>query len=191
MIPEARRELTSGLPYKQKMETRETSGIGSDDSEPPECPFRVSVANEQTTLSINTSRLLEAVRKILQESDYLSASISLAVVDDPTIHSLNRQYLQHDYPTDVLSFPLEDDGCHLEGQLIVSADTAIANAAAYGWSASDELLLYIVHGTLHLVGYRDKQFEELVAMRSAEAKYLEELGIQVPAEHLQVSEESP
>ena len=51
-----------------------------------------------------------AVRSVLGRVAYESATVSVAIVDDPTIHGLNRQYLEHDYPTDVLSFVLEDDG---------------------------------------------------------------------------------
>lgn len=172
------------------MELREPSDLGNDDSEPPEHPFQVNVADQQSTLKIDGSLLLGAVQAILQDSHFESASISLAVVDDPTIHALNRQYLEHDYPTDVLSFPLEDDGRHLSGELIVSADTAEQNAPEYGWAATDELLLYVVHGTLHLIGYRDKRPEHAARMRQAERKYLLDLGIEVPAGHLDPAKES-
>lgn len=172
------------------MEFRETSELGNDDSEPPEHPFQVHVANQQSALALDESKLAAAVQSILRDSHFHSASISLAVVDDPTIHDLNRQYLEHDYPTDVLSFPLEDDGIHLTGELIVSADTAQSNAAEYGWSPVNELMLYVVHGTLHLVGYRDKQAEEAVEMREAEQSYLARFDITVPVGHLKAVEES-
>ena len=51
---------------------------------------------------------------------------ALAVVDDAAMQELNRQFLNHDWPTDVLSFALQDDGDHLEGEVIISADTAAA-----------------------------------------------------------------
>ena len=64
--------------------------------------------------------------------------------------------MNHDWPTDVLSFVLDDDDGHLEGEVIISADTAAAAAAEVGWPAAAEQLLYVIHGMLHLVGYRDK-----------------------------------
>src|SRR5205823_3325871 len=85
---------------------------------------------------------------------------------------LNHRYLNHDWPTDVLSFLLEQRESHLEGEVIISADTAAAVAAEIGTTAENEQLLYIVHGMLHLVGYRDKSAAEVQEMRAAEARYL-------------------
>ena len=79
----------------------------------------------------------------------------MAVVDDPTIRRLHREYLGEDSPTDVMSFVLERADDYLEGEVVVSAETACAAAPEYGWPAADELLLYVIHGTLHLVGYDD------------------------------------
>ena len=140
----------------------------------------VLIADEQSTFSINETQLREAVETVLSGSPYRSGTISIAVVNDPTIHRINRQYLQHDYPTDVLSFVLEDASPYLEGELIISTDTAKSNAEEYAWLAHDELVLYVIHGVLHLVGYQDKQPKEIAEMRAAEARCLQELGIAIP-----------
>ena len=151
------------------------------DGDPPEPRLRVLIANEQSTLPVEETLLSAAVQAVFDGSPYTSGTISLAVVDDPTIHEINKKYLEHDYPTDVLSFVLEDRESYLEGELVVSADTASRNAAEYDWSAENELLLYVIHGALHLVGYRDKQPEEIAEMRAAEAKLLIKLGIALPS----------
>lgn len=164
------------------METCDATEQDPPDAEPPEPPYQVLIADEQSTLSVDEPRLIAAVRSVLEESSFQSAIVSVAVVDDPTIHEINRQYLQHDYPTDVLSFVLEDDGRQLQGELVVSADTAARNAIDYGWSPADELLLYLIHGSLHLVGHRDKEPAEIAAMRQAEAAHLKRLGIAMPVE---------
>jgi len=148
--------------------------------EPPEPILRVFVANEQTTLAVDEAQLQAAVRAVLDESPYATGSVSIAVVDDSAIHQINRQYLQHDYPTDVLSFVLEDQVPFLEGELVVSSDTASRSASEYGWPAASELLLYVIHGALHLVGYRDKQPKETEEMRAQEAKHLRKMGIDLP-----------
>ena len=150
--------------------------LADPEGEPPEPGLRILIANEQSTLDVDESQLQAAVRAVFRDS----GTVSIAVVDDPAIHEINRQYLQHDYPTDVLSFVLEDREPYLEGELVVSADTASRNASEYDWPADSELLLYAIHGALHLVGHRDKQPEEIAVMHAAEASILRELGITMP-----------
>ena len=104
---------------------------------------------------------------------------SIAIVDDPAMRKLNKQYLDHDYETDVLSFVLQydDELGELQGQLIVSTDTAATMASEVGGTMQQELLLYVVHGTLHLVGYDDKAPDDAREMRDAERRYLESVGL--------------
>jgi probable rRNA maturation factor len=128
---------------------------------------------------VNESQLKDAAAAVLQDSGCLSATISLAVIDDETMHELNRRHLDHDYPTDVLSFVLEDDGDHLEGEVILSADTAASLATQLGHSAAEEQLLYVIHGMLHLVGYDDKSTAEAEEMRAAEERYLQQFGVEL------------
>ena len=146
------------------------------DSEPPPRKLQVDVTNE-TDAEVDGDRLEAAVRAALAGIGSRQASISVAVVDDEAMHELNRRFLQHDYPTDVLSFTLEDDPARLEGEIIVSRDTAQRMAVEAGWPAKDELLLYVVHGALHLAGRRDKSLADEAAMRSAEAAVLDRLGV--------------
>ena len=142
-------------------------------------PLTIEVANEQQVHAINHARLKKAVRLILKDAGIERGEISIAIVDDARMHALNRQYLQHDYPTDVLSFVLERDDEHksLDGEIIASADYAAREAPRYGWTTDDELLLYIIHGCLHLVGHDDQAAEAQTAMRVAERKYLAQFGL--------------
>jgi probable rRNA maturation factor len=158
--------------------------------------FAVSLANEQSTHPVDAQRLQAAARSVLEDSAYTSAAISLAVVDDATIHELNRRYLGHDWPTDVLSFVLDESDGHLEGEVVISADTAAAAGrapalAGRGWSAAEEQLLYVIHGTLHLVGYDDKSPGDTAQMRAAEREYLQQLGIDSTGAGLEVERLAP
>ena len=153
-----------------------TESLDREEAEPPERRLHVDVTN-QTERPIDAARLMASVEAALAELAGRNVSVSLVVVDDPTIHRLNRQFLDHDYPTDVLSFVLEDDESRLEGEIIVSIDTAAREAAEAGWSTEDELLLYAVHGALHLAGYRDKRPADAIAMRAAEAAVLDGLKV--------------
>jgi probable rRNA maturation factor len=142
--------------------------------------YAVSVANQQSRHRVDESQLTDAVRAVLGDSRFTSAAVSVAVVDDETIHDLNRRYLNHDWPTDVLSFVLDDGDGHLEGEVILSADTAARSAAEIGWTAGAEQLLYAIHGALHLVGFRDKSAFEQKEMRVAEAAILSQFGFRQP-----------
>jgi probable rRNA maturation factor len=140
--------------------------------------FRIEIANRQSK-PFESERLIFAVRMILSDYGVLETEFSIAIVDDPTIRELNNTYLGHDYETDVISFVLEEDSerSFLSGQLIVSIDTAETVAASIGVKPEDELLLYVVHGTLHLVGLDDKQPELAQEMRAAEKEYLERMNV--------------
>jgi len=140
----------------------------------------IEIANEQSAYEIDKRALKAAVRSVLTGEGIARATISVAVVDDPTIHRLNRQFLKHDYPTDVLSFVLENDENGLDGEIVVSADTAARTCAEYGWSSHCELTLYLIHGSLHLVGYDDHSAAHRAKMRERETHYLRKLGIAVP-----------
>jgi probable rRNA maturation factor len=139
--------------------------------------FHVSITNVQTAHAIDSDRLEAAVRAIMEEECCRSATISVAIVDDATIHRLNREFLQHDEPTDVLSFLLDENEKTLDGEVVVSADTAAKTAARFGWTTADELLLYVAHGTLHLLGYDDCEPEALRQMRARERHYLMAFGL--------------
>ncbi|MBW3596171.1 MAG: rRNA maturation RNase YbeY [Planctomycetes bacterium] len=136
----------------------------------------VEVTNRQSAVAVDAERLSAAVREVLQQADVAEASVSLAVVDDEEIHRLNRLHLEHDRPTDVLSFLL-DNGERLEGEIVISADTASATAPKFGWTTGDELLLYAIHGALHLVGYDDQDPAAQAEMRQQEAALLARFGL--------------
>jgi probable rRNA maturation factor len=142
-------------------------------------PLTIEIADEQSACAVGKARLKKAVRGVLESAGIRSAEISIAIVDDARMHALNRQYLAHDYPTDVLSFVLDRDEAAgtLDGEIITSADYAAREAARYGWTADDELLLYVIHGCLHLVGHDDQTPEGKAAMRAAEARVLAEFGL--------------
>lgn len=96
----------------------------------------------------------------------------MAVVDGATISRLHAQFLDDPSPTDVLSFVLTRRGGWLEGEIVACAEVAVQVARRLRRLAADELLLYIVHGMLHLVGYDDRTPAEARRMRQQERAYL-------------------
>lgn len=120
----------------------------------------------------------QAVLAVLEGEDVQDAEVSLAFVDNPTIQQLNQRYLQHDEPTDVLSFPLsEPNARRLAGELVIGAEVAKAQAESRGHSVQAELALYIIHGLLHLCGHDDKSVAGASAMHQRERRYLRQLGL--------------
>jgi probable rRNA maturation factor len=118
----------------------------------------IHVAN-RSKLKVPVQQLAEAAEATLEAEKRGDADLSIAVVTDAEIHLLNRQYLKHNYPTDVISFPLHESGDPdtLLGEVILSADRARHEARARGLSFEEELCRYVVHGTLHLLGYDDRE----------------------------------
>ena len=148
----------------------------------------LDITDQQSLLAVDHDRLRAAIARVLTAERIASAEISLALVDDAEIQRVNREFLGHDYATDVISFvlndeasPLDDESSNrvavvvpprLEGELIVSTETALREAAAHGWTPADELLLYVVHGLLHLCGYDDLTDEARPVMRAREREVL-------------------
>ncbi len=136
----------------------------------------IEIADEQTHLPLDRRLLRRAVRTVLRDAGVRKARISVAVVDDETIARLNWRYLRHRGPADVLSFLLEQT-VGLEGEVIVAAQTALRAAPQYGWPPHDELLLYVIHGMLHLVGHDDASPALRAEMQERETHILQRLGI--------------
>lgn len=99
--------------------------------------------------------------------------LSVVFCSDDYLLALNKQHLQHDYYTDVITFDYREGNTNLlEGDVFVSYDRVSDNAAQRGISLTEELLRVMVHGLLHLVGYDDSSKSEKEKMRVLEDKYL-------------------
>lgn len=157
------------------------------DGEPPDAAdaITVEIADQQDRLVVHRGRIERAVHQVATEAGIERGYLSVAIVDDATIGELHARYLHLDGPTDVLSFVLEHDDSRLEGEIVVSADTAARVAEGYAggpqdWDAADEMLLYVVHGMLHLVGYDDVEPAAAEQMRAAERRHLAAFGLVPP-----------
>jgi probable rRNA maturation factor len=138
---------------------------------------KISIATPQEAVPVDRAFMRNLVRAVLEGEGALDAEVSLAFVDNPTIHRLNQRYLGHDEPTDVLSFPLSEPGAkRLAGELVIGAEVAQAQAQQRGHDVQAELALYVIHGLLHLCGHDDKT-AAAAEMRRRERRYLGELGL--------------
>jgi probable rRNA maturation factor len=139
---------------------------------------KIAIASPQEAVPIDRKQMREIVRAVLDGQGVADADVSLAFVDNPTIHTLNKRYLDHDEPTDVLSFPLSEPGAKkLTGELVIGAEVAQAQAQERGHDVQVELALYVIHGLLHLCGFDDKSDSAAAQMRLRERHYLKQLGL--------------
>jgi probable rRNA maturation factor len=142
------------------------------------CAIEVEISDNQSHLAVEPAFLESIVRRALLSEGVERASISIALVDDATIRVINRRHLNHDWPTDVISFPLsEPEDPTLVGELVVSTEMAASTARDVGVDPRSELALYVVHGLLHLCGLDDQTVEDSDLMRQREGEILAAEGL--------------
>lgn len=117
---------------------------------------------------VNVSSWLESVCK---EEMKEVGDINYVFCNDEFLLEINRSYLDHDYYTDVITFDYSEGSC-LSGDVFVSIDRVMENAGDFNVSFLSELSRVIVHGVLHLAGYKDKHKDDEQLMRSKEDYYL-------------------
>lgn len=127
----------------------------------------------------------KTIEEVLRVEDFTShVEVSLTLVDKDEIHALNRDYRGVDRPTDVLSFPMDDeifpgeeDVDLILGDIVICLDIAKAQAEEYGHSLDRELSYLICHSTLHLLGYDHMEDDEKAIMRGKEKEIMKNLGV--------------
>lgn len=142
---------------------------------------KYSLKNEELLVNcIGKIAEISGLSKLLPCSNL---TLPVILLDDEEITAINEQYLNHEGPTDVISFDyvedfdedIDDDDEFTIGELYISLETAERQGKEFGKSLNDELLLYIAHGILHICGFDDHCDEDIAEMRKAEANTLAEL----------------
>jgi probable rRNA maturation factor len=138
---------------------------------------------EEYTTSIDPDQLKKTVDLVFQhESVSPVPDLSIVISDDAELQRLNREFLDIDAPTDVLSFPADEidpeSGDRYLGDIIISYARVSDQAAANGYQQEDELRLLIVHGVLHLLGYDHADPNQKKLMWAAQREVLTQLGIE-------------
>ncbi len=141
----------------------------------------VTIRSMQGQFPVDKPRLEAHAFRILDYLGVLSFEILILIVDDSTIAQLNLRHLNHEGPTDIITFPVSDPGDdHLEGELVISAPWAVRVAAENGDDPFDELVLYVVHGILHLIGQDDISDKDAENMKRKEFEVLSSIGAIIP-----------
>ncbi len=144
----------------------------NDTSSPEPDEPRITVRGLAGCKGIRSRRIIDAVRAALDGRSV--RAVHVAVVDDAEIAGLHGRYLDDPTATDVLTFDLRDDpsSIQIEGDIVVSGETARREAAQRRLEAGEELLRYVVHGALHLCGMTDDTAAGRAQMRKAEDRVL-------------------
>lgn len=115
----------------------------------------------------NEEQLSNWISKVIASEDKKEGEINYIFCDDEYLLSLNEQYLNHDTLTDIISFDYSV-GKELHGDIFISTERVLENAAEFEVSFEEELKRVMVHGVLHYCGYKDKSEEDEQLMRSKE-----------------------
>jgi len=132
----------------------------------------VSFGNADTISRFNyKSQLKLFIEEIFKRETVALASLQYIFCTDEYLLELNKQFLNHDYYTDIITFNLSDSTA-MVGEVYISIDRVRDNALNLGISFQQEIQRVIFHGALHLCGYKDKRKAEVVTMRKKEEEYL-------------------
>ena len=122
---------------------------------------------------IRRAETLRLARRVLKGERRTSAECNIVFVDDKRMEKMNGEYLNHWYATDVLSFPLTENGKKkVDGEVYVNLDQARRQSREYKVTMKNEVHRLVIHGLLHLLGYNDKTKRERQRMTHRENLYL-------------------
>ncbi len=129
----------------------------------------------KTTDSLrHRSKLKKFIEAIFKKEKRQLGSLNYIFCGDNDVLEINRQYLKHDFYTDIITFELSNKETPVEGEIYISIDRVKDNAMFLDEPFYMEMHRVIFHGTLHLCGYKDKSKKEIEEMREMETKYLNE-----------------
>lgn len=110
---------------------------------------------------------------IIHNEKKIPGEINFIFCDDDFIYEINKQYLDHDTFTDIITFDYSEDFGNISGDIYISVDRVKENAGQFKVSFLEELARVVAHGILHIIGYKDKSSEEARIMRGKENDYLQ------------------
>lgn len=136
--------------------------------------YRFDFNVEDVTFSLeHEGEVAHWLTSLIAESDRSLEMITYVFCSDSYLLSLNKEHLDHDYFTDILTFPLHQDGAPILSDIFISIDRVRDNASTLGYPFMDELHRVMAHGVLHLLGHDDHGEENQKSMRELENKALQ------------------
>lgn len=130
---------------------------------------QIEFFSEDIDFSLNNpEQISDWIAQIIEQHDQELISLTYIFCSDDYLHSINVEYLDHDTLTDIITFDNADEEGSIEGDIFISIDRIRDNATTHGTSFEDELHRVIIHGVLHLLGFKDKTPEQEATMRNLE-----------------------
>ena len=137
----------------------------------------IFVTNSHPSLRFPTRETFRALQCVLRLEAVRSFELSVVFVGSRFIRRVNKEFLRHDYATDVIAFPLGEKGTSpLEGELYINLDRAKSQARSYRVTFAEETRRLLIHGTLHLLGYTDATPRKKAVMTRREDEILARLS---------------
>ncbi len=130
--------------------------------------------NNDSEFRINKKLVHKIVRTLSRLMNYEILFLQINFVSSEYILWLNKNYLSHDFYTDIITFNYSGENYKFDGEIFICPETAEKNAVKYGVTLNEEILRLIIHGLLHLKGYDDMSPEEKRLMKKLENKFLKE-----------------
>lgn len=117
-------------------------------------------------------KIRDWIIKSIENEEYKVGILNYILTNDNILLQLNKEYLRHHTLTDIITFDLSEESGEISGDIFISLDRAKENAREYKVTLKSELNRLMIHGVLHLIGYKDKSAEEKELMREKEEFYL-------------------
>ena len=140
--------------------------------------INLSISQTQDSYQYNAQSIKDLCKLVLNDTSYESISIEIIFCDDDHLSKLKMKYFNEDVLTDVLAFPIKNDAV-LESEIYISYDRALANSKEFDVSLNNEIVRLIVHGLLHLLGYRDDNTESKKIMFDKQESIVESCNITI------------
>jgi probable rRNA maturation factor len=141
--------------------------------------MKIAVINQQKDMKVSAKQVKAVVKEVIAFEGNRCDEVAIHFVKTKEICRLHDEFFNDPTTTDCITFPMDDPSsegyCYL-GEVFVCPETAVNYCQKHGGDASIEMILYVVHGLLHLMGYRDHTPAEKRKMRRAEKRHMEHLA---------------
>jgi rRNA maturation RNase YbeY len=119
-------------------------------------------------IGLSARQIHKLIKSLKTELGFVIESLSISFIPSDEVYKINKEYLNHDYYTDIITFNYSGNNNNLDGEIIISNEDAINNSIRYKVTIEEEVTRLVIHGILHLIGYNDIEMNEKYKMKKTE-----------------------